>query len=131
MARPTARRAETDQPAAPAPDLQPAPDNGVPYARGAGSTGATSAGTGRDETSWGRKLGHRIPNDLYDDLTARSEQTGIPVGTLVTRALRAESRGLVIPEDLADRIMATTGDSRAAERLVTTAVEAELNRRKA
>jgi hypothetical protein len=119
MARPKPRAAQTN--ADPAP-LTPAPDSGQPYAAGTRS----GAGVG---SRGGHKLNNRIPGEVYDALTERSERVGIRVTDLIVRALRAEARGLILPEDLVDRLQAAAEKSgRSAERLLADAVEAEAHK---
>lgn len=61
--------------------VAPAPDNGVPFGKPPRASKPARAG---------RQLGHRIPEDLYQRLVAVSEETDIPVGRLITRAIKAE-----------------------------------------
>ena len=124
MSRPKARPAHTT-----AGPLAPAPDNGRPYVPHPDDDAPAVTRPARSRRVRGRQLSHRVPPELYDALTERGDALGMPVGVLVIRALRGEVRGLVIPEDLAQRVqdlaerLGTTPD-----RVLAGAVEAELAR---
>ena len=83
MPRPTARPRTTAQAAPPEqPDaLAPAPDTGVPFSLAE-----------RPATTRPRKhqLGVRVPEELWQRLSAVSEDTGVSITRLVTRAVEAE-----------------------------------------
>lgn len=86
MAKPptrTPRQASLEPALEPAPDLSPAPNNGVHLA-------ATSAPKSPAIIRRGRQLATRIPEELADRLDACAEGTSIPKGRLIARALDAE-----------------------------------------
>jgi predicted HicB family RNase H-like nuclease len=58
--------------------LDAAPDNGAAF------------GSKPSKQRPGRQLGQRIPEDLHQRLVACSQDTDIPMGRLIVRALEAE-----------------------------------------
>lgn len=90
MARPTTRQPRMNpEELGPRSDLAPAPDSGTPLKIGekpAARAGATSSKRGVPT----QQLGVRIPRDLYQRLSAVSDETGISMAKLVGRAIEAE-----------------------------------------
>lgn len=87
MAKPTARQPRST-PATPrtTPPLTPAPNNGQAFSLA--TEAEQPAAPARKKTN--HQLGTRIPLDLYERLLACSEDTGVPITRLVTRAIEAE-----------------------------------------
>lgn len=87
MARPTTRTPRTRP--EPTPDeLTPAPDSGVPFSSSAGDDApAPRRGKASTASSAKHQLGVRIPEDLWQELLAISEDTGISITRFVTRAI--------------------------------------------
>lgn len=77
MATPTKRSPRTQLDVEATAKVAAAPDNGVHF-------GA------KPKQRPGRQLGHRIPEDLYQRLVACSQDTDIPMGRLIVRALETE-----------------------------------------
>lgn len=88
MAKPASRTPRTAAPAAGA--LSPAPNNGQAFslAQAEASDSSTEKPTRTRKTN--HQLGTRIPLDLYERLLACSDETGVPITRLVTRAIERE-----------------------------------------
>ena len=84
MARPTTRTPRTRlEPSS--EQLTPAPDSGVPFTSGAQAGQASRRAASSNNAK--HQLGVRIPEDLWQRLSAISEETGASITHLVTRAI--------------------------------------------